>query len=223
MSEVVSSKFKPSSDFEYWWGLEGQWVEEPNNRRGGTSGVQRLIRPGKTTLYIKRQTNHFYRSARHPLGEPTIVREITALKDLAGAGVNVPHMLYGGTDRESGAWRGLLVTEELQGYMEIDQWYRRNEKSPWGEAIRQNMLESLAGAFKRMHRIRRLHGCCYAKHIYVRVDGDKVQAAFLDLEKSRKRHTVYSAAQHDLKQFGRHRGLMPEQDYQRFLEYYEKL
>ncbi|MFZ3206922.1 MAG: lipopolysaccharide kinase InaA family protein, partial [Pseudomonas sp.] len=28
--------------FEQWWQLQGEWVEEPNHRRGGESGVQRL-------------------------------------------------------------------------------------------------------------------------------------------------------------------------------------
>ena len=30
------------SQFEQWWQLQGEWVEEPNQRRGGESGVQRL-------------------------------------------------------------------------------------------------------------------------------------------------------------------------------------
>ncbi len=40
-------------EFNQWWATEGDWVEEPNQRRNGMSGVQRIERDGKV-LYVKR-------------------------------------------------------------------------------------------------------------------------------------------------------------------------
>ena len=31
-----------SDQFDYFWQRQGEWVEAPNQRRGGESGVQRL-------------------------------------------------------------------------------------------------------------------------------------------------------------------------------------
>lgn len=47
------------------------------------------------------------------------------------------------------------------------------------------------------------HGCLYPKHIFVRVEGEAIEVALIDLEKSRRRLTVNKASQHDLKQLKR--------------------
>ena len=60
--------------FDSWWQTQGEWVEEPNERRGGYSGVQRLTQLGQS-LYAKKQTGHTYRSLLHPWGRPTVLRE----------------------------------------------------------------------------------------------------------------------------------------------------
>ncbi|EPN65056.1 inaA protein, partial [Pseudomonas syringae pv. actinidiae ICMP 19079] len=54
-------------EFSHFWSQHGEWVEEPNVRRGGESGVQRLVMDNGQTLYAKRQTGHIYRSLLHPL------------------------------------------------------------------------------------------------------------------------------------------------------------
>lgn len=53
--------------FDYWWDMEGTWVEQPNQRRGGASGVQRCRLNG-VTYYIKKQVGHMFRSPRQPYG-----------------------------------------------------------------------------------------------------------------------------------------------------------
>ncbi|KPW73310.1 InaA protein [Pseudomonas cannabina] len=45
-------------EFSHFWSKRGEWVEEPNVRRGGESGVQRLLMEDGKTLYAKRQTGH---------------------------------------------------------------------------------------------------------------------------------------------------------------------
>ncbi|EPU5899920.1 TPA: lipopolysaccharide kinase InaA family protein, partial [Escherichia coli] len=51
---AVSAKH---DEFNHWWATEGDWVEEPNYRRNGMSGVQCVERNGKK-LYVKRMTHH---------------------------------------------------------------------------------------------------------------------------------------------------------------------
>lgn len=38
------------------------------------------------------------------------------------------------------------------------------------------------------------HGCLYPKHIFVRVEGEAIEVALIDLEKSRRRLTVNKAS-----------------------------
>jgi len=42
---VAGSHVAPEERFEYFWRQQGEWVEEPNRRRGGESGVQRVMGP----------------------------------------------------------------------------------------------------------------------------------------------------------------------------------
>ncbi|HEY6611679.1 MAG TPA: lipopolysaccharide kinase InaA family protein, partial [Pseudomonas sp.] len=61
--------------FDRWLAEPGEWVEAPNERRGGMSGVQRVRSGDGRLLYRKQQVDHGYRDWRHPLGEPTVLRE----------------------------------------------------------------------------------------------------------------------------------------------------
>lgn len=65
---VAGSHVAPEERFDFFWRQQGEWVEEPNRRRGGESGVQRVISPNGRLLYSKRQTGHIYRSWLHPFG-----------------------------------------------------------------------------------------------------------------------------------------------------------
>lgn len=59
-----------SDQFDYFWQRQGEWVEAPNQRRGGESGVQRLSDETGHLLYAKRQVGHIYRSLLHPSVAP---------------------------------------------------------------------------------------------------------------------------------------------------------
>lgn len=103
---AVSAKH---DEFNHWWATEGDWVEEPNYRRNGMSGVQCVERNGKK-LYVKRMTHHLFHSVRYPFGRPTIVREVAVIKELERAGVIVPKIVFGEAVKIEGEWRALLVT-----------------------------------------------------------------------------------------------------------------
>lgn len=195
--------------FEFYWNQQGEWVEEPNQRRGGESGVQRIHDANGRLLYVKRQVGHIYRSWRYPLGRPTVLRERDALQALQRLAVGVPELVYCGARQGADKqWRALLVTAALDGFVEIDNWYAAGERERHGETVHDRVLETIAQTLARMHLGRWQHGCLYPKHVFVRVIGSgdtaQVNIALLDLEKSRQRLTPYKAASHDLKQLRRH-------------------
>lgn len=207
-----------TGDFERWWQSEGVWVEAANQRRGGESGVQRLkpLVPGGPTLYCKRQTGHLFYSLLHPFGRPTALRELQAYRAYAQAGVNVPRLVYGATRRHQGQWQALLVTEELTGFVSLDEWYLKHARDTDSQ-VKAALLEQVAVMLARLHRARWQHGCCYPKHVFVRVtprtDAQPlIETAMLDLEKSRRRWRTRDASFRDLRQLRRHRGQIPERD-----------
>ncbi|MES0266092.1 lipopolysaccharide kinase InaA [Citrobacter sedlakii] len=209
------------STFYDWWATEGDWVEEPNSRRKGMSGVQCIERDG-TRLYVKRMTQHLFYSLRYPWGRPTIVREIAVIKELARAGVIVPKIVYGDAMKVNGEWRALLVTEDMSGFVSIADWYHQHALTPYPDDLRQDMLKAVALAFKKMHAVNRQHGCCYVRHIYVKTEGE-VEAGFLDLEKSRRRFRRRKAAQHDFSQLEKNLHPIPQADWEAVKAYYAAL
>ncbi|MBQ0744730.1 MAG: InaA protein [Pseudomonas sp.] len=173
--------------------MDGEWVEEPNQRRGGESGVKLLppLQPGQPPLYCKRQIGHLFRSWRHPFGLPTVLSEEQAL----------------------------LITEELSGFVSLDQWYAEHAPK-LDETSRKAVLRRLALVLQRLHRRRRQHGSLYSKHVYISLTAKVPEVALLDLEKSRIRLLRSKAINHDLSQLRCHRGDMPEADWNYLLECY---
>lgn len=190
--------------FQRWWQRQGDWVEAPNVRRGGESGVQRLL-DEDGVLYAKRQIGHIYRSLLHPKGRPTVLRERNALVALKELGVPVPRLVYCGVEHDPQyGWRAMLVTEALEGFEHIEHWYAQGGREACGEVQHARLLQQIGATLARMHLGRWQHGCLYAKHVFVRMDGERPQVALLDLEKSRRRLTRRQAAHHDLRQLRRH-------------------
>jgi tRNA A-37 threonylcarbamoyl transferase component Bud32 len=220
---VLPAREARTSTFQRWWNTQGEWVEEPNQRRAGESGVQRirLRDPQQRLLYCKRQIGHLYRSLLHPFGRPTALRELQALQAFVRLGVRVPDLVYCGTRQQAGKWQALLVTAELKGFVSLEDWYAEGMAEYYGHAVQKRMLDAVGITLARIHQARWQHGCCYPKHIFLRVNGEGAEAwvevALLDLEKSRRRLRRSAAARHDLRQLRRHRQAMPEQDWQQLL------
>ena len=223
------SPHQPATDdrFDFYWQQQGEWVEEPNQRRGGESGVQRIHDAKGRTLYVKRQVEHIYRSWRYPLGRPTVLREQDALLAMNRLSVGVPELVYCGAQQgPDKQWRALLVTAALERFIEIDNWYAAGEREAHGEALHDRVLETIAATLAHMHLGRWQHGCLYAKHVFVRVTGKgesaQVEVALLDFEKSRQRLTASKAASHDLKQLRRHSSWNTD-DWTKLNYFYEKV
>ncbi|WP_288098426.1 lipopolysaccharide kinase InaA family protein [Pseudomonas sp.] len=206
---AAETKVAPQDRFDYFWNQRGEWVEEPNVRRGGESGVQRVVGSDGQLLYVKRQTGHIYRTWLHPFGRPTVLRERDALIGVRELGVRVPDIIFCGAQPDPvHKWRALLVTKSLDGFEEIEQWYAGGGRERYGEAVHDRVLKDLAENLARMHKGRWQHSCIYIKHVFVRVTGEgdaaKVEVALIDLEKCRRRLSARRAAIHDMKQLRRH-------------------
>lgn len=215
-----------ASQFDYYWQRQGEWVEAPNQRRGGESGVQRLEDGEGHLLYAKRQVGHIYRSLLHPFGRPTVLREVDALHSIERLGVRVPRIVFCGAQRDAQhQWRALLVSEALDGFVDLDTWHAQGARERYPQALHDCMLKDLADNLARMHRGHWQHGCLYGKHVFIKVvgEGDEARAevALLDLEKCRWRISCQRAAYNDLHQLRRHSSLDQAQ-WQTLLYFYER-
>ena len=220
MSATGQSSYK---DFNDWWQRTGEWVEAPNQRRGGESGVQRLapVTAGQPWLYSKRQIGHRFISWRYPLGRPTVLREKNAMQALERLGVQVPNLVFYAAKKRGKDWHALLVTEALTDFISLDDWYNKQQSQPVDPAIIASVLQQVASTLHKMHAAGWQHSCCYGKHIFIKISAQQLPSvALLDLEKARRRWPAHRAALHDLKQFARHRGQMPDADWQLFLQHY---
>ncbi|WP_085724180.1 lipopolysaccharide kinase InaA family protein [Pseudomonas sp. R37(2017)] len=222
---AAETEVAPQDRFDYFWNQRGEWVEEPNVRRGGESGVQRVMGSDGQLLYVKRQTGHIHRSWRHPFGRPTVLREQAALIGVTALGVRVPQIVFCGAQRDPvHKWRALLATKSLDGFEEIEHWYAGGGRERHGEAVYDRVLKDLAENLARMHKGRWQHSCLYIKHVFVRVTGEgesaKVEVALIDLEKCRQRLTANRAAAHDMKQLRRHSSFN-DADWKKLVYFYE--
>ncbi|MGB8921557.1 MAG: lipopolysaccharide kinase InaA family protein [Pseudomonas sp.] len=222
---AAETEVAPQDRFDYFWNQRGEWVEEPNVRRGGESGVQRVMGRDGQLLYAKRQTGHIYRSWLHPFGRPTVLRELDALTGVSRLGVRVPQIVFCGAQPDPQyKWRALLVTKSLDGFDELEKWEAAGGRAQYGDAVYERVLKDLAQNLARMHKGRWQHSCIYIKHVFVRVTGEgdsaQVEVALIDLEKCRQRLTAYRAAAHDMKQLRRHSSFS-DTDWKKLVYFYE--
>ncbi|AWM80555.1 InaA protein [Gammaproteobacteria bacterium ESL0073] len=207
--------------FNYWWNVSGSWVEEPNRRRGGESGV--LIHKDKVgqVFYVKRQEKHIYRSLLFPFGQQTIKRENLAYQAFKKIGIPTPELVYCGVSGD----RAILVTKELKGFISFEQWLDQSNNSDANEIALFAVLRSIANVLSKMHKHRFQHNCVYPKHIFINLNDvqqgkENIEIALLDLEKSRKRFTAKQATLHDLPQIKRHTSLTMN-EWRYFVQQYE--
>ena len=193
--------------FDAWWSREIAWFEAPNQRRGGWSGVGRLVLPLENqpalTLFVKKQQNHGRRTWRHPLaGEPTFRREFHRLQALANAGIPAPKVLLYAEALQDGDQRAILVTENLHGFTDLEQLLPAMLNQP--QAIRRRLLRAIAQQIRRFHNLGWVHRALYPKHIFVRIGDAAPEVALIDLEKARKSLGAWRRARFDLAALHRH-------------------
>lgn len=184
-------------DSEFWWSVQGEWVEEPNSRRGGFSGVQRVYMPqSDECYYVKRQHNHLFHSVRYPAGRPTLLREWQSMRLCATIGVPTAPLVFFDMQKRGDGWDSILVTRDLRGYVSLDRGFAENI---WNSAQRAAALTSVSCALVSLHRARRKHGHLYPKEVFVDLNRPEPAVAFVDWELSRYRLTASQAAGTDVR------------------------
>lgn len=177
--------------FDDFWKLEAKWFEEPNQRRGGWSGVARceLLRPDGSTarVFLKRQENHITRTIAHPLrGLPTFVREFNSIMRYRRCGIPTLTPVYFAVRRPGGDQRAVLMTEELVGFRSLEELAREWQTLP--AATRQAVASAVAQLLQQIHSHHLSHNCFYPKHVFVRLaERGQIETRIIDLEKTKRR------------------------------------
>lgn len=186
--------------FDRLWNLDTDWVEAPNERRRGWSGVVRrelATAEGSTTLFIKRQTGQNRRTPRHPFrGRPTYFLEYDFLRR---HGARFPQLVgyacYGEV-RDDDRDRAVLATLGLSGFRDLDASATCESREQL-----QAVLTQAARAVVPLHRRHLQHGALYACHIFTHQATRECR--LIDLERARFRTRARAAAEADLSQFVR--------------------
>ncbi len=210
-------------DFAALWSLEAGWFEEPNQRRGGWSGVSRYGLANGAVIFVKRQENHVYRSWRNffrPVA--TFEREFQNLLRFEKCGIPTMELLYFGHGKVDGCFRAILVTRELTGYRPADAPCY-NPIAQLGRDRRNCFIQQVSATIRRLHEHRIQHNCLYPKHVFVREDASGAfDARLIDLEKAKRRYSSRAAAIHDLSTLYRHSHDWSRTDYLRFFLAYRQ-
>ena len=183
-------------DFGYWWTVAGEWVEPPNERRNGWSGMLRSTLDDRL-YYVKRQRNHLCRTLSHPFGWPTASREWHYLGALREIGIRVPEPVFHGVRKTPQGTEAVLVTKNLEGFVAL------SEQAGETPERKLALAQTLGRCLGILHRARLQHSSLYDKHVMVRWEGNRPEVALIDLEKMRRRLTARMAAGHDLEQLHR--------------------
>ena len=214
--------------FEALWSLEADWFEPPNRRRGGWSGVARIVLPGPdgqmTGLFLKRQENHTRRSLRHPLGgEPTFAAEMHNILAMRQAKVPSLEPVYYAQRKVDGRWCVILMTRELLGFRPLDDWVGDWYATGWAASLehRRAVLAECAAVLRRLHEAGFVHNAMHPKHIFLRLsDQDGAEVCLIDLEKMRRKPGRLRRTLRDLDSLNRRSPHWGRADRLRFLNAY---
>ncbi len=184
-------EFNGLRSFEDFWRLEAKWFEEPNQRRGGWSGVARceLKHPNGETLrlFLKRQENHITRTFAHPIrGLPTFIREFESIMRYRRLGIPTLTPVYFAVRCSRPNRRAILITEELTGFRSLEEFSR--DWKAISVITRRAMARAVARLLRQIHSHHLSHNCFYPKHVFLRIGANnEIETRIIDLEKTKWR------------------------------------
>lgn len=194
--------------FEAIWDFKVDWFEEPNERRGGWSGVGRMSLENNVqeplSLFVKKQQNHGRKTCLHPLkGEPTFKREFERLKFLEKHQFAAPQVVFYAESNINAHQRAILMTKALEEYVPLD-----SLSGNWLQAAthyqKTQLIVKVAREIRRFHDIGLVHRALYPKHIFVKNADYSPEIALIDLEKARFNRWFILRAIFDLAALHRH-------------------
>ena len=178
----------PSAIFDRLWEMPAEWIEPPNERRGGWSGATRVNLPDEQGTHIpcilKKQQNHSYYSVSNGLlPRPTFEREARNLRYLKSVGVPVPELLFHGSRKRPGQHQAVLLIPELVGYQSLESMLLR----PEGNHLSRRAIGAAIGRIARQlhYELGWCHRNFYPKHLFIKQLNGEVDVCLIDLENSR--------------------------------------
>ena len=194
--------------FDAVWDYEIKWFEEPNQRRGGWSGVGRIALEDDSAnqlfLFVKKQQNHGRKTWLHPIsGEPTFRREFAWLQFLEARQFHAPKVAFYAEHGSGADQRAVLMTEALTEYQPLDMLsdHLRAKASRKQQMV---LIQKIAEEIRRFHDFGLVHRALYPKHIFVKDAESAPEIALIDLEKTRANRWFIFRAFFDLAALNRH-------------------
>lgn len=196
--------------FDKVWDYKVNWFEEPNERRGGWSGVGRItLRQddgSEMAAFLKKQDNHCRTSFLHPVkGVPTFQREFEMMRFLASKNIRTPEVLLFGRNPQ-GDLKTTLMTRDLAGFESLEAATETMFANGRPDLQKQRALARAVAHFARkLHAAQIQHRSFYPKHLFVNIQNEQnPEVAVIDLEKSRKNRLPFLRTLIDLAVLNRH-------------------
>lgn len=191
-------------NFDPIWNLDIGWFEEPNERRGGWSGVSKISlkteNGGSVGVFLKRQENHNTKAWSSPIrGMPTYYREFKNILRFIAKGLPTAEPVYFGYRFKNNKSQAILMTKELEGFESLDSdLYGRNGALMQDRVKRERIMEAVARVMRKLHDHHFRHNCLYSKHIFLRSIGKEWEVRIIDLEKLNRSLFKRNAIMRDL-------------------------
>lgn len=212
-------------NFDAIWDLNTDWFEEPNQRRGGWSGVVRIdlnTPQGQEGIFIKRQENHITKTISHPFrGMPTFQREFKNILRSKKNNLPIFDLVYFAKRKINGNLQAILITKELTDYIPLE-----SERFLVGGDLIKNkqhkekLIEKVADTLRQFHQYHYQHNCLYLKHIFVKPVEDSWDVKLIDLEKLKRAFFKRDAVFRDLYTLYRHAKGWSKKDQVKFFKVY---
>jgi len=208
---------------------EFDWFEAPNRRRGGWSGVSRIVlnpdapKAEQRAVFLKIQQNHFYIAPNTCfLKRLTFEREFAAMQAIRPNCDAIPEVVMFTKWQENGNQGSILVTEALDGWIPLRPWLLGDLEQPVPDKdTLHRAFDAIAKTAREINQAGWIHMCFSAKHIFVNEQADgRFAVRVVDLEKTRKRIGLGRRTVKDCSHFMRHTLAITEEDKAHFLKAY---
>jgi tRNA A-37 threonylcarbamoyl transferase component Bud32 len=162
--------------FQFFWDHKGLWVEQPNRRRGGWSGVYKIELQSddgeREILYVKKHHAHRTRSVLGIGRKHTLEREYNALCHAHAHAIGAPELVFFGMDGED----CILATRALDGLGPVSQLRDDYVAGQVGMDTRRQLARNLGTLFAKMHGAGMRHSDPHGDHLLANLESGATPA-----------------------------------------------
>ncbi|TVP79847.1 MAG: hypothetical protein EA353_05290 [Puniceicoccaceae bacterium] len=205
------------------------WFEAPNVRRGGWSGVARIVlNPNapaaeQKAVFLKIQQNHYYLAPNtFFLKRLTFEREFACLQAIREHCDSIPETVLFAKWKLDGNDGAILVTEALDNWIPLRPWLlgKLDRPAPDTDTLHR-ALSAIAQTAREINQAGWIHMCFSAKHIFLKErEKGQFSVKVVDLEKTRRRIGLGRRAVKDCSHFMRHTPNLSQENKLHFLQAY---